>query len=58
MAQTTLTIYAGDQLFKSVDFSTLLFPFLIIWPGNSTALRLTGTIVGLIVGLLIWYIGK
>lgn len=27
MAQTTLTIYAGDQLFKLVDFSTLLFLF-------------------------------
>lgn len=27
MAQTTLTIYAGDQLFKSVDFSTFLSPF-------------------------------
>lgn len=29
MAQTTLTIYAGDQLYKSVDLPTL-FPFLII----------------------------
>ena len=27
MAQTTLTIYAGDQLFKSVDFSTFLLLF-------------------------------
>ena len=24
MAQTTLTIYAGDQLYKSVDFFTLI----------------------------------
>ncbi|KAF8273497.1 hypothetical protein EI94DRAFT_1826225 [Lactarius quietus] len=39
MAQTTLTIYAGDQLYNYV-------------------VRLTGTVIGLIVGLLVWYIGN
>ncbi|KAI0292715.1 hypothetical protein BC826DRAFT_1092011 [Russula brevipes] len=39
MAQTTLLIYAGDQLYNYV-------------------IRLTGTFIGLIVGLLVWYIGN
>jgi len=39
MAQTTLTIYAGDQLYNYV-------------------IRLTGTFIGLIIGLLVWYIGN
>jgi hypothetical protein len=39
MAQTTLTIYAGDQLYNYF-------------------IRLTGTFVGLIFGLLAWYIGN
>ncbi|KAI0300497.1 hypothetical protein B0F90DRAFT_1723438 [Multifurca ochricompacta] len=39
MAQTTLTIYAGDQLYNYF-------------------IRLTGTFIGLIVGLLIWYVGN
>lgn len=56
MAQTTLTIYAGDQLYKSVDFSSS-FLFLIIIC-NSYFLRLIGTFIGLIIGLLVWYIGE
>jgi hypothetical protein len=39
MAQTTLTIYAGDQLYNYF-------------------LRLIGTFIGLIIGLLVWYIGN
>ncbi|THH16060.1 hypothetical protein EW146_g4511 [Bondarzewia mesenterica] len=39
MAQTTLNIYAGDQLFNYV-------------------VRLGGTFIGLIVGLVVWYIGN
>ncbi|KAH9042560.1 hypothetical protein EDB85DRAFT_1915639 [Lactarius pseudohatsudake] len=39
MAQTTLTIYAGDQLYNYF-------------------IRLTGTFIGLLVGLLAWYIGN
>ncbi|KAI9441300.1 hypothetical protein H4582DRAFT_1367483 [Lactarius indigo] len=39
MAQTTLTIYAGDQLYNYF-------------------IRLTGTFIGLVVGLLAWYIGN
>lgn len=56
MAQTTLTMFAGDQLYKSVDFFFSFPPFLTIeW--HSYVLRLTGTFIGLIVGLLAWYIG-
>lgn len=39
MAQTTLTIYAGDQLYNYF-------------------IRLTGTLIGLVVGLLVWYVGN
>lgn len=39
MAQTTLTIYAGDQLYNYF-------------------IRLIGTFVGLILGVLVWYIGN
>ncbi|KAI0002456.1 hypothetical protein BJV74DRAFT_815934 [Russula compacta] len=39
MAQTTLMIYAGDQLYNYF-------------------IRLTGTFFGLILGLLVWYIGN
>ena len=56
MAQTTLTIYAGDQLYKSVDFHSSLSPLIISW--NSFFVRLTGTFVGLILGVLVWYIGE
>lgn len=57
MAQTTLTIFAGDQLYKSVVFPLSSLSSLIInW--NSYFTRLTGTFVGLILGLLVWYIGE
>lgn len=56
MAQTTLTIFAGDQLFKSVFFHSTLSSLIIYW--NSYFTRLTGTFVGLILGLLVWYIGE
>ncbi|KAI0266395.1 hypothetical protein BC834DRAFT_969434 [Gloeopeniophorella convolvens] len=39
MAQTTLTIYAGDQLYNYV-------------------IRLAGTFIGLVFGLLVWYVGN
>jgi hypothetical protein len=39
MAQTTLTIYAGDQLYNYF-------------------VRLTGTFIGLVIGLLVWYLGN
>jgi len=39
MAQTTLTVYVGDQLYNYV-------------------IRLTGTFIGLLIGLLVWYIGN
>lgn len=55
MAQTTLTIFAGDQLYKSVVFSLFLSSLII--NGNSYVTRLTGTFVGLILGVLAWYIG-
>lgn len=56
MAQTTLTIYAGDQLYKSVDFHSSLSSLII--NSNSFFVRLTGTFVGLILGVLVWYIGE
>jgi hypothetical protein len=57
MAQTTLTIYAGDQLYKSVVFSQFsILPLITNW--NSYFTRLTGTFVGLFLGLLVWYIGE
>lgn len=39
MAQTTLNIYAGDQLFNYV-------------------VRLGGTFIGLVIGLVVWYLGN
>ena len=57
MAQTTLTIYAGDQLFKCVDiFSLFLTSLTVKW--NSYFARLTATFIGLIVGLIVWYVGE
>ena len=56
MAQTTLTLYAGDQLYRPVDLFFVVPPFLTIeW--HSYVTRLAGTFIGLIVGLLVWYIG-
>ena len=56
MAQTTLTIFAGDQLYRSVVFPLFLRSLIIHW--NSYFSRLTGTFLGLILGLLAWYIGE
>jgi len=56
MAQTTLTIFAGDQLYKFVVFHFSLSIMIMNW--NSYFVRLIGTFVGLIVGLLVWYIGE
>lgn len=56
MAQTTLTIFAGDQLYKYVVLPLILSSVIMNW--NSYFARLTGTFVGLILGLLVWYIGE
>ena len=56
MAQTTLTIFAGDQLYKYVVFPLILSSLILKW--NSYFVRLTGTFVGLILGVLVWYIGE
>jgi len=56
MAQTTLNIYAADQIFKycfplPTDMIRFDSKFL------SLVIRLLGSFVGLIVGVLVWYIG-
>jgi hypothetical protein len=56
IAQTILTVYAGDQIFK------LVAPGLCVpRPGlhwHSFMIRIGGTLLGLIAAILIWYIGR
>lgn len=57
MAQTTLNIYAADQIFKwvfSIDYQCLLAD---IQFSHSIFARVIGTSAGLILGSLAWYIG-
>jgi hypothetical protein len=56
MAQTILTIYAGDQLFKLVTPSLCVPRPHLHW--HSFVIRIGGTLLGLIMGILIWYIGR
>jgi len=56
MAQTILTVYAGDQIYKYVvPVPGVLLPYLL---GPSYVIRLGGTFMGLIAALLMWYIGR
>lgn len=57
MAQTTLNIYAADQIFKCVPH-VLLRPLLITVCACSYVTRLGGTLLGLALGLVGWYAGQ
>lgn len=59
MAQTTLNIYTGDQIYKLAGFfaHARTVNASIDCYFHSYVIRLLGTFVGLIIGLLIWYIG-
>lgn len=57
MAQTILSVYAGDQLYKYVVLSFRLQVRPNV-PSHSYVIRLVGTALGLITALLIWYVGK
>jgi hypothetical protein len=56
MAQTILTVYAGDQIFKLVAPSLCVPRPCLPW--HSFVIRIGGTILGLIMAILIWYIGR
>jgi hypothetical protein len=56
MAQTILTIYAGDQIFKLVAPGLCVrCPYLHC---HSFVIRIGGTLLGLVMAILIWYIGR
>ena len=57
MAQTTLNIYASDQLFK---YEHLIIEHWSYSHGSivSYFTRLLGTFIGAVIGLLSWYIGQ
>ncbi len=55
MAQTILTVYAGDQMFKLVARRLCVpRPYL---PWHSFVIRIGGTLLGTVMAILIWYIG-
>ena len=56
MAQTILTVYTGDQMFKLVAPGLCVpRPYLNC---HSFVIRIGGTLLGLIMAILIWYIGR
>jgi hypothetical protein len=56
MAQTILTVYAGDQMFKLVAPGLCVScPYL---HRQSFVIRIGGTLLGAIMAILIWYIGR
>ena len=56
MAQTILTIYAGDQIFKLVAPGLCVRCPYLHW--HSFVIRIGGTLLGLVMAILIWYIGR
>jgi hypothetical protein len=56
MAQTILTIYAGDQIFKLVAPGLCVPRPYLHW--HSFVIRIGGTLWGLVMAILIWYIGR
>jgi hypothetical protein len=56
MAQTILTVYAGDQIFKLVAPGLCVPRPCLHW--HSFVIRIGGTLLGLIMAILIWYIGR
>ena len=56
MAQTILTVYAGDQIFKLVARGLCVSRPCLPW--HSLVIRFAGTVLGLIMAILIWYIGR
>ena len=56
MAQTILTVYTGDQLFKLVVPDLFVRRPYLHW--HSFVIRIGGTLLGLIMAILIWYIGR
>ena len=58
MAQTTMNIYASDQIFKCALTNTPgHIPIDLMLPGSYVT-RIIGTFAGLCLGLLSWYIGE
>jgi hypothetical protein len=55
MAQTILTVYAGDQMFKSVAPGLCVLHPYLHW--HSFVIRIGGTLLGTVMAILIWYIG-
>ena len=59
MAQTILSVYVGDQLYKWVFFViSLSLDVGPDVPSHSYVIRIVGTFLGLITGILIWYCGR
>jgi hypothetical protein len=56
MAQTILTVYTGDQLFKLVAPGLCVPRPYLHW--QSLVIRIGGTLLGAIMAILIWYIGR
>jgi len=56
MAQTILTVYSGDQIFKLVTPGLCVRCPCLNW--HSFVIRIGGTLLGLIMAILIWYIGR
>jgi hypothetical protein len=56
MAQTILTVYAGDQVYKCVVHGHRVSPPYAF--SCSYVIRIVATFLGLITALLIWYIGR
>lgn len=57
MAQITVNIYIADQIYEYGDLSFYTRTTLTLRPFSYVA-RIIGTFVGLVVGLLAWYIGS
>ena len=56
MAQTILTVYAGDQMFKLVAPGLCVPRPYLHW--HSFVIRIGGTLLGTVMAILIWYIGR
>lgn len=55
MAQTILTVYSGDQIFKLVASGLWVPRPYLHW--HSFVIRIGGTLLGLVMAIVIWYVG-
>ena len=58
MAQTILTVYAGDQMFKLVAPGLCVLRPCRDLHWHSFVIRIGGTLLGTVMAILIWYIGR